>query len=173
MSGTGEKAAFKPTPVFRRARSDEAAALTEIALAAKQSWGYPDEWLAAWRADLTLTADYIRAQPVVVAELDGTIAGFFGLERKDGDWHLEHLWLRPVFIGRGLGRELFAAAVRLARAGGAAELRIRSDPNAEPFYLKMGAVRAGQEAYLLLGKIPREVPLLVYPLRCSENYARF
>jgi hypothetical protein len=29
----------------------------------------------------------------------------------------------------------------------------------------MGAVRAGMETYLLLGKVPREVPLLVYPLR--------
>jgi GNAT superfamily N-acetyltransferase len=165
MSDTGEKAAFKPTPVFRPARPDEAAALTEIALAAKQSWGYPDDWLAAWRADLTLTADYIRSQPVVVVELDGAIAGFCGLARKDGDWQLEHLWLRPGFFGRGLGRALFAVAVRLARAAGATELHIRSDPNAEPFYLKMGAVHAGQEAYLLLGKIPREVPLLVFPLR--------
>ena len=111
MSDTGEKAAFKPTPVFRPARPDEAAALTEIALAAKQSWGYPDDWLAAWRADLTLTADYIRSQPVVVVELDGAIAGFCGLARKDGDWQLEHLWLRPGFFGRGLGRALFAVAV--------------------------------------------------------------
>ena len=47
---------------------------------------------------------------------------------------------------------------------GVVELHIKSDPNAEAFYLKMGAVRTGQEVYMLLGKFRREVPLLVYPI---------
>jgi GNAT superfamily N-acetyltransferase len=164
MSGTGEKAAFRPAPVFRRARPDEAAALTQIALAAKQSWGYPDEWMAQWRADLTIAPGYIGSSPVWVAELEGKAAGFLGLVHMDGHWHLEHLWVLPVFHGRGLGRALFAEAVQQARAVGATELCIRSDPNAEPFYLKMGAVRTGLEVYELLGKIRREVPLLSFSL---------
>ena len=130
----------------------------------KQSWGYPDEWLAAWRADLTLSSDYICAQPVWVAEVEGATAGFLGLDRRAGVWHLEHLWLLPAFIGKGVGRLLFAEAVRQARVAGAKELQIKSDPNAEPFYLKMGAVRTGLEVYQLLGKIPREVPQMTYAL---------
>ncbi len=164
MSGTGEKAAFKPTPVFRRAQPEDAAALTQIALAAKQSWGYPDEWMAQWRADLTVAPGYIGGSPVWVAELEGAPAGFLGLVRTDGHWHLEHLWVLPAFHGCGLGRALFAEAVRQARAAGSTELKIKSDPNAEPFYLKMGAVRTGLEIYELLGKISREVPQLTYSL---------
>ena len=164
MNGTGEKAACKPAPVFRRALPAEATALSEIAFAAKQFWGYPDDWMAGWRGELTLTPDYIRTSPVWVAELGGETAGFFGLRRADNLWHLEHLWLRPAWIGKGLGRALFAEAVRQARSAGAAELQIRSDPQAESFYLKMGAVRTGLEVYQLLGKFPREVPHLTCQL---------
>jgi GNAT superfamily N-acetyltransferase len=155
---------MNPPPVLRRARPAEAATLTRIALAAKQSWGYPDEWMAEWRADLTITPGYIGSSPVWVAEADGAVAGFLGLVHADAQWHLEHLWVEPAGQGGGLGRALFAEAVRLARAAGATELRIKADPNAEPFYVKMGAVRTGLEAYDLLGKIRREVPLLSYRL---------
>ncbi len=160
-------------PLLRRARVGEAALLTEIAFAAKQHWGYPAEWLAAWRYDLTVTADYIRTQRVVVAETDGLIAGFVGLLRTAEGDQLEHLWLRPSCMGRGLGRRLFEEAVNQARAAGITALQIRADPNAEGFYLKMGAVRIGEEVYELPGKIRREVPLLTYRIECSENYARF
>lgn len=155
---------MEPTPVIRRAQPQDAAALTQIALAAKQSWGYPDEWMAQWRPDLTVTPGYIGSSPVWVAEVEGAPAGFLGLVHTDGRWHLEHLWVLPAFHGRGLGRALFAEAVKQARAVGATELRIRADPNAEPFYLKMGATRVGLEVYELLGKIRREVPQLTYSL---------
>lgn len=152
------------TPLFRRAQPQEAAALTQIALTAKQSWGYPDEWMAEWRPDLTITPGYIGSSPVWVAEVEGTVVGFLGLVRADGQWHLEHLWVLPAMHGRGLGRALFDEAVRQARALGASELLIKSDPNAEPFYVKMGAVRTGLEVYDLLGKFRREVPQLGYQL---------
>lgn len=150
------------TPLFRRALPQEAAALTQIALTAKQSWGYPAEWMAEWRPDLTIAPGYIAGSPVWVAEAEGAVVGFLGLVRTDSQWHLEHLWVRPEFQGRGLGRALFGEAVRQARALGATELRIKSDPNAEPFYLKMGAERTGLDVYDLLGKIRREVPQLSY-----------
>lgn len=155
---------MKVTPLFRRALPQEAAVLTQIALTAKQSWGYPEEWMAEWRPDLTIAPGYIASSPVWVAEVEGAVVGFLGLVRADGQWHLEHLWVLPAFQGRGLGHALFAEAVRQARALGATELRIKSDPNAEPFYLKMGAVRTGLDVYDLLGKIRREVPQLSYRL---------
>ena len=149
---------------FRRAEAQDAPLLTEIALAAKQHWGYPAEWMAEWRPDLAVTAGYILSQPVVVAEAEGGVVGFAGLSTLEGHRYLEHLWLQPQHIGRGFGRALFMEAVGLARSAGETELRIKSDPNAEKFYLKMGAVRTGAEVYDLLGKFRREVPLLIYQL---------
>ena len=140
--------------------------LSEVAFAAKQHWGYSVEWMEAWREELTATPEYLHAQPVYVATEEGRIAGFFGLKSAADGHHLEHLWLLPAFIGRGLGRALFGEAVQQARPAGATELRIKSDPNAEGFYLKMGAVRTGLEESLFLGRFRREVPLLVYSLRC-------
>ena len=37
----------------RRAMPDEAEALTEIAHAAKRHWGYPENWIERWKANLT------------------------------------------------------------------------------------------------------------------------
>ena len=153
-----------PPLLLRCGEARDAATLTAIALAAKQHWGYPDEWMAEWRPDLVVTPGYLLSQPVQMAELAGEVVGFAGLLRAEGSLYLEHLWLRPQHIGRGIGRTLFHEAVRMAREAGAAELRIKSDPNAEAFYLKMGAERTGLESYLLLGKFPREVPLLAFKL---------
>jgi GNAT superfamily N-acetyltransferase len=149
--------------VLRPARPDEADALTDLCRAAKRHWGYPEEWMAEWNEDLRVTPEAIRGQVIRVGEYGGERAGFFGLRLdEEGVWHLEHLWVAPGKIRRGLGQILFAAAVAEARERGIRELRIKSDPNAEPFYLKMGAVRADTEEYLLLGRHRREVPLLVF-----------
>ncbi len=158
-----------PLLQFRRAVAQDAPLLTEIAIAAKRHWGYPDEWMAQWRPDLTLAPTYLRSELVVVAELAGEVVGFAGLSELEGSRFLEHLWLRPSHIGRGFGRTLFLEIARQAQAAGIPELRIKSDPNAELFYLKMGAVRTGSDSYLLLGKFRREVPLLIYQLRSEAN----
>ncbi len=150
---------------FRRAQAKEADLLTALAGEAKRHWGYPAEWMKEWRNELTVTPDYVTTQPVYVGEMKAEIVGFFGLKLLDSGQHLEHLWLRPAFIGLGLGRLLFAEAVEKARDLGVTELRIKSDPNAEAFYLKMGAVRIGSEVYQMLDNIRREVPYLAFYIR--------
>jgi len=155
-------AVMNPAVLFRGAEAGDAALLTRIALAGKQHWGYPNEWMDAWRYDLTVTPEYIRTQPVRVAERAGEVIGFVGLSSTAEGRYLEHLWQWPRHIGNGFGRMLFAEAVRVAKAEGVSELRINADPNAEPFYLKMGAVRRELEVYFLLGKVRREVPLMSY-----------
>jgi GNAT superfamily N-acetyltransferase len=146
---------------FRYAKAEDAASLTGIAFAGKAYWGYPAEWLELWRPDLVVTPHYIRTEPVRVAECYGAIVGFTGLSTSDHGRQIEHLWLQPDYIGHGLGRRLFDEAVRLAREEHVVELFVNSDPNAEAFYLKMGAVRIGQEVYFLPGGIRREVPRLI------------
>jgi predicted N-acetyltransferase YhbS len=74
-------------------------------------------------------------------------------------WTLEHLWVLPAEMGRGLGRRLFDAAAAHARAAGAASLLIDGDPNALPFYLRVGAVQIGETRDRLDGQ-ERVRPLL-------------
>jgi GNAT superfamily N-acetyltransferase len=164
-SVSGAMRNFMKSIEFRPAKTEDAARLTGIALAGKAYWNYPAEWLELWRQDLVVTPAYIRAEPVSVGECEGLIVGFTGLSSGEHGRHIEHLWLEPRYIGCGFGRRLFEEAVRLAREEAVAELFVESDPNAEGFYLKMGAERMGQEVYFLPGGIRREVPRLVYRLR--------
>jgi ribosomal protein S18 acetylase RimI-like enzyme len=133
------------TTAIRRARTDEAAALTAIAHAAKRHWGYPEAWIAHWRDALTLTPAFIRDHAVfVAADAGDQPRGFYALSIDGADAVLEHLWIDPESMGRGLGRALLSHAVETARAGGAARLEIDADPHAEPFYRRMGARRIGE-----------------------------
>lgn len=154
--------------VIRAARADEAGALTVLCRAAKSHWGYPSEWLEAWAEALTVTPRDIFASRIRVGESDGVMIGFYGLREEEGRWHLEHLWIAPEFIGHGAGRTLFEAAVNEARRFGVKTLHIKADPNAEPFYLKMGALRRDTEVYSLLGH-RRELPLLTYEISAGAG----
>ncbi len=61
-------------------------------------------------------------------------------------------------MGLGVGRTLLRAARDIARSTGFSALLIHSDPNAEAFYLREGAVCAGS---VPSGSIPgRILPLL-------------
>jgi len=52
---------------------------------------------------------------------------------------LDLMFVDPPAIGGGAGRALFAAAADLARRFGARRMTILADPNAAPFYERMGA----------------------------------
>lgn len=129
----------------RPAKLYEAATLTEIAHAAKRHWGYPEEWIVLWHDSLTVTADDISELEIYVATLDDRIIGFYALAESEDCWDLDHFWIRPQFIGLGFGRILFQHAVQLLQTlAPGAVLEIESDPNAESFYLHMGAKRVGE-----------------------------
>lgn len=140
-----------------RAAPDDAPLLSEIAFAAKAHWGYPPDWMAEWRTVFTIPADYLRDHEVYKAISDASpprmerdaqdmtkAIGFYALEGRGETLTLEHLWVLPAWIGRGVGKALFVDAVARAKASGARRLEWESDPNAEGFYLRMGAHRIGE-----------------------------
>ena len=128
---------------IRRADERDAPALSALAVASKQHWGYAPRDIERWRADLRISADEIKSRPTFVAEADGAIAGFYSLVPSPGPWVLEHFWVAPQFNRKGIGRALLSHASAIARHAGASMLAIDADPNAEPFYLACGAVRRG------------------------------
>ena len=124
---------------IRRAREDEAALLSAIARASKAYWPYPAEQIKAWLPDLTISAEQIAAHPSFVAAIEGIVAGFYQLQVGQDAWVLEHLWVLPDRMGKGIGRALLRHATLLAIEGGARRIRIDADPHAEPFYRACGA----------------------------------
>lgn len=150
---------------IRRAEPAEAATLTTIAFAAKRHWGYPEAWIERWADTLTIATDYVRANPTFVALTDARFLGFVALRAIDGAMQLDHLWVLPAAMGRGVGRALFEHAERFARESGAPRLTIEGDPHAEGFYQRMGAIVVGWEPAPMEGNPARRLPLLEKRLR--------
>jgi len=136
---------------IRRATPDEAAALTALAHAAKRHWGYPAEWIDHWRADLTITSDFIATNEVFVATIDGEIAGCCALVASESLTELEHMWIDPKHMRKGIGRALFEHTRRRAEELGSNMIELSADPNAESFYERLGAKRIGEVPADVLG----------------------
>ena len=134
---------------IRRARPEEADQLTEIACAAKAHWGYHPDQLAFWReAFLSVTPAYIAEHSVWAAQSRaGQAVAFAAIEQRGTAAILEHLWVTPAYMGMGIGQRLFRHAARHSPA-----FSFTSDPNADGFYIKMGAVKIGAVASAYQGR---------------------
>jgi GNAT superfamily N-acetyltransferase len=144
-------------------RPGDAGFLTAIAFAAKRHWGYPEKWIAGWRETLTVRPQFIADHETHAAVVERRIVGFYALGRKEDNLELLHLWVLPESMGRGIGRALFAHALRRVRALGFRKLEIESDPNAEAFYRRMGAQRVRTSVKDCDGQ-SRELPVLIYEI---------
>ena len=147
---------------IRRSKPSEATALTELAHNAKRYWDYPAHYVGLWANDLTFDPDFITNNLVYTAVYEGTIVGVYAIVGEGPVRQLEHFWVHPQNIGQGIGRQMFYHAVTNVRRIGARALEIVSDPNAEGFYLRMGAKRAGEEHSRPPG---RTLPRLVLHVR--------
>ena len=124
----------------RRAQTDDYAAVNEL-----------ETSLVDLAADRRAAFDAVLASPdhdLLVADLDGEVVGFVHLmtyqELSHGALACELLGImvRSDCRRRGIGRMLFAEAVRLARQRAAGELNICTEPDndaAKRFYAAMGA----------------------------------
>ncbi len=145
---------------IRATRPEDAARLTEIALAAKRHWGYPERWMEIWREELTVRPEFIAGNETYSAVIDDQYVGFYALTRKNDKLHLLHMWVLPDWMGRGIGRSLFRHALERAKKLGFCQMEIESDPNAEGFYQRMGARRIGTNIHMVEQQ-RRELPVLI------------
>jgi GNAT superfamily N-acetyltransferase len=100
---------------------------------------------------------------VLVVERQGLL---FGMARVEPDGELGMMFVDPRTLNRGVGRLLFEASVALARRLGARRMAILADPNAAPFYERMGARYVSQAPS---DAIPgRTLPLYEYDLSQKE-----
>jgi len=146
---------------IRRADPEEADRLSEIAQTAKASWGYPARWLELWKAALTVTPEFIARNPVFVARAEDAVVAFVALVRESQTrWALDHLWVLPASMNRGVGSRLVRFASEFALANGVRELTIDAEPRAESFYARLGAIRVGEACDTIEGQ-PRVRPQMV------------
>ena len=145
---------------IRPAVPEEAPVLSRIARLAKAHWGYEATQLARWDHELTVSPRSLQRSPSFVAETAAGIVGFYQLGMYTLPPVLDHLWVDPACMGRGAGRALLRHAQALLCAEGIAEIAVDADPNAEGFYLAMGARRVGAEPAPIAGDAARVRPQL-------------
>lgn len=148
--------------MIRRARPDESAALSALALRSKGHWGYDEEFLEACRDELTYSPGDC-AERVFVAADGADLIGFHAILGEPPTGELQALFVDLPFIGHGHGGLLLRHALDHARELGHSALLLDADPGAEPFYLRHGALRVGESPS---GSIPgRVLPRLRFDLR--------
>ena len=106
---------------------------------------------------------------MLVAELESRSVGFCAVAGTGPERELDHLWVDPEAMGRGVGQALFRHLVEVMGAEGVSHLQILSDPHAEGFYGKMGAVKRQDIPSAIPGRtlpemfyqvpIPNEIPI--------------
>ena len=161
---TGDRQAPDAASAIRRAYPAEADVLSALALRSKAHWGYDADFLAACRDDLTLSPDDIANSKVYVIDGADGPSGYYRLVlQDDGVAELDALFVEPAAMGQGVGRRLWRHAVATAGNLGCSEMIWQSDPQAEGFYLAMGAQREGaSESTVMPGRM---LPLMRCRLR--------
>jgi GNAT superfamily N-acetyltransferase len=154
--------------VIRPAKPAEAAMLSEIAMEAKRYWDYPPEVMESWHSTLTLEAMHIDLSPPFVAEEDSQVVGFYQLIADGDSVELEHMWVKPQHLNKGIGKQLIAHAIASAKSRGAKKMSIDADPNATAFYLSCGAYRVGETRAPIPGQTQRVRQLLEIDLVGSK-----
>jgi len=158
---------------IRHAKIEESGTLTAISYASKRYWAYPDHFFETWKNELTISPDYIRQNRVFVFEGKAGIAGYYsmvclendmdfsGTVLSKGHW-LEHMFILPAFIGKGIGTKLFEHLKIICRQNRINTISILSDPNAKDFYEKMGCRYVTEIPSTIAN---RTTPLLVLTLQ--------
>jgi GNAT superfamily N-acetyltransferase len=120
--------------------------------------------MAVTTPDLTITpADLASpADHVEVFESETALLGFFRLRHRTEVAVLWDLFVDPDAMGLGYGRRLFLRAADVAREWKRGVMEFESDPNAERFYLRLGATREYMVPSTLLPG--RSIPLMRYAL---------
>ncbi len=103
--------------------------------------------MKAARAVLQLTEDDLADGHLVVFDAGGP-QGICKLVVDGSCADLDKLFVAPEAMGKGVGRALMRWAMRTAQAAGATRLEIEADPDAAPFYERMGA--------RVIGRVPSE-----------------
>lgn len=124
----------------RPARVGEGGSLSALCLRSKAHWGYDAEFMKLSAAALSISEADIAAGRVLVAfDASGRTIGVAGVVPNGETADLDVMFVDPPAIGGGAGRVLFEAAASLASGLGARRMTILADPNAAPFYERMGA----------------------------------
>jgi len=128
---------------IRMARPEERAELEALQRRASLALDEYREQLTAEPDAIQLPVEQIERGEVIVAELEGRMAGFAAVLIEDDVAELDGLFVEPELWRRGIGAALIGVAVHGARRLGLAMMVI-ANPSARQFYEKCGFTIEGE-----------------------------
>src|SRR5258708_35467086 len=122
--------------------------------------------MEACRGELSFEPRDLELTPIAVAERNGKPFGVAQIKVVDGEADLLKLFVEPSALRSGAGKALLVWATDVAKELGATRLTIDADPDAAPFYRRLGAYDVGQAPS---GSVPgRMLPKLVMNLSAPD-----
>lgn len=145
---------------IRCAEMNEAETLANIAARSESYWGYDSAYMEKFRTIYNVTEEFIDKSASFVIEEENFIIGFYGILIENDMTSLEYFFIEPEYIGQGYGKLLWNHLVNYCKTIGIKEFSIITSPQAQEFYVKMGAIICGEiESLLKKGRI---IPQLIY-----------
>jgi GNAT superfamily N-acetyltransferase len=129
--------------VIRPPTIDELPALGDLCMRSKAVWGYDEKFMEACRDELSFDLPDLQLTSIAVAEECGNLIGVAQVKVSNSQADLLKLFVEPGRLRSGIGKLLLAWAAGVATDMGARRLFIEADPDAAPFYRRMGAVDVG------------------------------
>lgn len=132
---------------LKRPEIEDLPRMNALIVASKQSWGYSATEMALWLNDIQATAADLHNKEYWLAEnIAGQLVFVYSIAAiSHTQYTLEDLWVTADLKGRGLGRRAFDHLLANLNEKQAKLLSICADPNAEGFYLSMGAVKVDEQ----------------------------
>jgi len=136
--------------------------LSELAYQSEAYWGNDGKYMEQFRLHYNVTQKFISENPVYLLEENCLPVGFWGLTRTENGWELEFFYIDSPLIGKGYGRKLWDSLIGECGKIGVESFEFVTSPEAERFYLKMGAKTIGHVESLV--RKGRMIPRLRYEL---------
>lgn len=134
-------------------KKQDAKILSDLTFRSKAHWGYAPEQMEAWRADLTITEDYIAQNHVYMLVDQQHVPGYYSFfEQSSKMVKLDNLFVDPDFIGLGFGGQLIEDFMSKSRQLKFQTMTLDADPHAESFYKKYGFQSVGRLATSIPGR---------------------
>ena len=123
---------------IRLAQAHERAALEDLQRRASLALGTHNAQLEANPDAIHLPAEQIEHGEVLLAEIDGEVAGFAVILDEDGRAELDGLFVEPSRWRQGIGTALVGEAIHVARDRGLSLMTVVANPAAREFYERCG-----------------------------------
>ena len=123
---------------------NELSGLSDLCFRSKAVWGYDEKFMEACRGELSFEPRDLALTPIAVAEHNGKPIGVAQVKVVDGEADLLKLFVEPSALRSGTGKALLVWVTDVAKKLGATRLTIDADPDAAPFYRRMGAYDVGE-----------------------------